>query len=195
VAGTLPPRPRPSRFGTRPRLPRPSALLVVVVAAATGLTAFQLTEDAVAARDRLGRMEPVVVLRADVPAGAALGPADATIESRPASMVPAGALSSVPTDAVLRADAYAGEVLVHDRLGALAPGERGVAVPVPPGLGLRAGDRVDVRATLDATAPVARGARVLSVADDTAVVAVAEREALAVSAALAVATVTLVLVP
>jgi len=188
-------------------------LAVAAVAVVTALTVSQLVGKARAEAARYGRLRPVITATRDVPVGQALATADVEVRRLPAALVPDGALAS-PTDANGRTVVVAlfgGEPVLRRHL---APwGRRGVAALLPAGMGgvtvpagpaasrLSRGDVVDVLATFDPAAaqgheptfPVAAGATVLDVAQETVTVAVDPEEAKRVAFAVAKGSVTLVL--
>lgn len=127
------------------------------LAAALGVVTVAVVDDqyqrARAEADRYGRATTVAVAAADLPAGRVVSADDVRLERLPVAMVPAGALREPPVGRRLTTPVRAREVLVGLRLrggsSALAArvpdGFRAVAVPVAePGLGLRAGDLVDL---------------------------------------------------
>jgi len=159
---------------------------------------------------RYGPLEPVVVASRPVERGAALAPADVTVELVPGGFVPRGAFRAV--------DAVAGRTAVVPLVegspvlaGHLAPdGLSGVAALLP--VGTRAvtvpadgsstpkvdrGDVVDVLATLDGqpVLAIAVEAAVVDVGEDSVTVAVRPEEAKSVAYALANGSVTLALTP
>lgn len=101
-------------------------------AAAAALTLLALVL-ALAPRTGVG-VVPVVVLAADLPAGATLRAADLALRSWPAEIVPAGAVTATAAaeGRVLAGAAGAGEALTDARLSGAGPaaGPGGAAVPV-----------------------------------------------------------------
>ena len=138
---------------------------------------------------RYGPLEPVVVASRPVERGAALAPADVTVELVPGGFVPRGAFRAV--------DAVAGRTAVVPLVegspvlaGHLAPdGLSGVAALLP--VGTRA---VTVPADGSSTPKVDRG-DVVDVGEDSVTVAVRPEEAKSVAYALANGSVTLALTP
>lgn len=213
---------------SRPRIARPDGrfplaarfsrtrltywLVVLGLAAVTGVAVHLLIDQAAAARARFGETTTVLVARTALAPGDRL---DGRVERRrwPVALQPAGALTRAPARAVAIAPIGRGEVLVgarvsgHGRPGAAAllrPGDRAIAVPVAvAGLPLRVGDRVDVLAVFDAAAdaapldtgpgPVASDAVVVAVGAEAVTVAVDAGEAPALARALGAGTVVLAL--
>ncbi len=205
--------PRPPLRPARLRLPRRPALFwlaAVALAAATGLTVARFVASAQDGAARWGVLRPTLVSQVDLDAGAVLGPGDAEVERRPASLVPPGALEVQAEGQVLASPIHRGEPVLGARLApaglsptaaALPPGGVGIAVPIEPGLPLRSGDIVDVLATFDPdtvgdgepTFPVARSATVVGVMEGAVTLAVGVDEAPKVAFALTAGVVTLVL--
>lgn len=215
---------------SRPRIARPDGrfplaarfsrtrltywLVVLGLAAVTGVAVHLLIDQAAAARARFGETTTVLVARTALAPGDRL---DGRVERRrwPVALQPAGALTRAPARAVAIAPIGRGEVLVgarvsgHGRPGAAAllrPGDRAIAVPVAvAGLPLRVGDRVDVLAVFDAAVdadaapldtgpgPVASDAVVVAVGAEAVTVAVDAGEAPALARALGAGTVVLAL--
>ncbi len=215
---------------SRPRIARPDGrfplaarfsrtrltywLVVLGLAAVTGVSVHLLIDQAAAARARFGDTTTVLVARSALAPGDRL---DGRVEPRrwPVALQPAGALTRAPAQAVATAPIGRGEVLVgarvsgHGRPGAAAllrPGDRAIAVPVAvAGLPLRVGDRVDVLAVFDAavdvaasvadteSGPVATDAIVVAVGAEAVTVAVDAGEAPALARALGAGTVVLAL--
>jgi Flp pilus assembly protein CpaB len=218
---------------SRPRIARPDGrfplaarfsrtrltywLVVLGLAAVTGVAVHLLIDQAAAARARFGDTTTVLVARTALAPGDRL---DGRVERRywPVALRPAGALTRAPARAVATAPIGRGEVLVgarvsgHGRPGAAAllrPGDRAIAVPVAvAGLPLRVGDRVDVLAVFDAAVdadatappladtepgPVASDAVVVAVGAEAVTVAVDAGEAPALARALGAGTVVLAL--
>jgi Flp pilus assembly protein CpaB len=203
-------RPAPARY---PILRLPPLRLVVAVALALlcGALVLRATGRAEAAVDRYGSHATTWVVRADLEPGAVIGSGDVRAESRPASFVPAGAVTDDPTGRRAAATLGTGEVVVEHRLSggdrrgaaALVPaGWRAVAVPaLEAALPVEVGQRVDVLAALDPSGTGATGSVVaedgvvVHVADDdTVTVAVTPSQATRVVAALASGLVALALV-
>jgi Flp pilus assembly protein CpaB len=192
--------PRPMRGRRRRRLrfrhPIPFWIAAVALTALTTATVGRVTDAAATERDRWGERVPVVVAATDHGPGDAL---HATVELRPAALVPDGALAEVPDDTTVTAFVAAGEVVLDARVAPgglspiaarLPPGTRGVAVP--PGMAplpLTVGDRVDV---LGATT-LTRDAVVVDVAEAAVTIAVDADDAAGVAYEAAAGTVTLVL--
>jgi hypothetical protein len=146
--------PRPTRSRRRLRLrfrhPIPFWIAAVSLTALTATMVGRVADAAATERDRWGERVPVAIATGDLEPGERLR---ATVELRPAAVVPDGALTSVP-DAVVAAFIGAGEMVLAARVAPaglspiaalLPPGTRGVAVP--PGIAplpLAVGDRVDV---------------------------------------------------
>lgn len=219
---------------SRPRIARPDGrfplaarfsrtrltywLVVLGLAAVTGVAVHLLIDQAAAARARFGDTTTVLVARTALAPGDRL---DGRVERRrwPVALQPAGALTRAPARAEAIAPIGRGEVLVgarvsgHGRPGAAAllrPGDRAIAVPVAvAGLPLRVGDRVDVLAVFDAAVdagadadaapldtgpgPVATDAVVVAVGAEAVTVAVDAGEAPALARALGAGTVVLAL--
>ena len=217
-AGTLPGRASLARRPRRRvrtllrRQPVAFWLAVLATAAATWWATSATTARLADGADAYGSLVEVVVASRDVHAGAALGPDDVTLAVVPGGLVPDGALTVLPEDAVTRERLVAGEAVVSSRLApqglrglaaALEPGERAVAIPLD---GHRAsievGHRIDLLATTDpsltgpsgATRTVARAARVVEVDDSGITVAIPADEASALATALASAVVTVAIV-
>lgn len=216
------PFPRRVPLGRRPR-PRPGLLLrrrpqlwwllVMSVALTAGWLAAAVVAQAERTRTGWGDTKAVVIVDQARQAGDALRPGDVAVVDRPRAVVPADALEVLPPGAVLRADVFAGEVLVAGRLAPsgltgvaamLPPGTRAVAIPTEAGLvpPLAPGDRVDVLVALPAEAAgdgppgfaVATGALVVAVDDAGVTVAVPRDTAPRVAVALGQGAVTLALV-
>lgn len=149
-----------------------------------------------------GPPRPVLVLVADLPAGAAVQPADVERVSWPADLVPTDALTELPPDARVRAPTIADSALTDRHLaaglaGLLAPGEAAVPVPLDGLPEVVAGDVVDVvTATPDGTGHrAATAARVLAVDTTSLWLAVGADRVDAVAAAAASGRVTLAVRP
>lgn len=126
--------------------------VVAALAGAAGLFVMRTADGVDAARESWGRPHRVVVAARDIEPGAAL---DGVVELRqlPSPMIPATALTELPTAAVARQRIAAGEVIVtHDVSSAAAPqslipdGWLAVAIAEPVATGARTGDRVTVTA-------------------------------------------------
>jgi Flp pilus assembly protein CpaB len=171
--------------------------LTLALAAGTFAVLQRATTDATDARRRWGETRSTLVATRPIAVGDVIGPANAVVRQLPVALLPAGALDTLPDPAdpaasvVAAAPLAAGEIVTHARLGRggrsptaalLGDGHRGVAVAVPGGLPLQAGDGVDV---VGAAGVVARRARVVRVSDGTAVLDVAEADAPAVARAAA----------
>jgi Flp pilus assembly protein CpaB len=164
------------------RWPR-AAKVTAVLALICGVTAFMLVQAYVrrveAARPALGPPVPVVVAIRDLQRGATLAADDVEVRSLPAGFAPPGAVgdSAAAHGRILLSAMAAGEPLTRTRLATARAGP--VAALVPPGLrafvvaadippeAVRAGDRVDVLATIGGDRPhtetVAAGLEVLSI--------------------------------
>src|SRR4051795_4476168 len=155
----------------------------VALAGVTGLAVFRMVETAETAAAQYGSLVRVPVVARRVAVGTVVGADDVTWRRMPRAFLPAGPAAR-PVGRVAVAPLVVGEVVVEDRL---APsGLRGAAALVPPGMralsvrpdpvgpSLRAGDRVDVLATVDSApaALVARAAVVVEVDHDRVTVAV-----------------------
>jgi Flp pilus assembly protein CpaB len=175
-------------------------LVAILVAAVVSST----LHDARRERARWGATETVLVARSDLPAGEALEPDAFELRQLPSTAVAADALRELPTDRHLAAGIGRGEQLTDHRLAGAGTGstaarlhvdEAAVVVPLgePPAT-IEVGDTVDVVApdtattgSLDAVAvgatTVARRARVLSVGDRGATLAVRRSQSAAAAAA------------
>jgi len=202
------------RFPRLSRSPLAYWLVVAVLALLTGMVASRVVGNAGALAARYGPLQPVVVAVRALEPGSVVDAGDVAVRQVPGSLVPEDAVTSAGevTGRTVVAPAFPGVPLVAGQLapdgrrglGALLPpGSRAVAVPNGrPGLALMRGDTVDVLATFDAadpadgsppTFPVARGALVVDVGDESAAVAVTPEEAARVAFALASGVVTLAL--
>jgi Flp pilus assembly protein CpaB len=202
------------RFPRLSRSPLAYWLVVVVLALLTGMVAARSVGNAGALAARYGPLRPVVVAVRALEPGSVVGTGDVIVRQVPGSLVPEGAVTSTGDAAgrTVVAPAFPGVPLVAGQLapdgrrglGALLPpGSRALAVPNGrPGLALIRGDSVDVLATFDPTGasdgapptfPVALGALVVDVGDESASVAVTPDEAARVAFALATGVVTLAL--
>lgn len=205
--------PRPRLGLLLRRRPQLWWLLVISVALTAGWLAAGVVARAERTRAGWGATQAVVVIDHARRAGEALGPGDVALVERPRAVVPADALEALPPGAVLRADVFAGEVLVAGRLApsgltgvaAMLPaGTRAVAIPTEAGLvpPLAPGDRVDVLVALPAEAAgdgppgfaVATSALVVAVDEAGVTVAVPRDTAPRVAVALGQGAVTLALV-
>ncbi|MEA2702185.1 MAG: pilus assembly protein CpaB [Actinomycetota bacterium] len=191
--------------------------MVGALALFTGLVAARAVRTADSLTARYGPLRPVLFATHRLDPGAEVGAADVVVRQVPGSMAPADALASTES-AVGRTvvvAVLAGLPVMGGHLG--ASGLRGVAALLPPGsravavpnggapLPLVPGDTVDVLATFDPsgdpagaagaepTFPVARGALVVDVGDDSATVAVGPQEAARVAFAVTTGVVTLAL--
>ncbi len=210
----------PSRLLRRTRALRsPLAYwaMVGVLALFTGLVVARSVRTAGSLATHYGPLRPVVVAAHRLDPGVEVAPGDVAVRQVPGSLAPAGSLASAD-EAVGRTvvvPVFAGATVMEGHLAAsglkgvaalLPPGTRAVAVPnggAP--LPLVAGDHVDVLATFDPsgdpsgsagadpTFPVARGALVVDVGDDSATVAVGPQEAARVAFAVTTGVVTLAL--
>ena len=202
------------RFPRISRSPLAYWLVVVVLALLTGMVAARLAGNAGALASRYGPLQPVVVAIRALEPGSIVGDGDVTSRQVPGSLVPDDSVSSTSQayGRTVLTPVFPGQPLVAGQLapdgrrglGALLPpGSRAVAVPNGrPGLALVRGDSVDVLATFDPsggaegsppTFPVAIGAVVVDVGDESAAVAVTPDEAARVAFALASGVVTLAL--
>ena len=186
-------------------------LAVIVLAAATGLTVTRLMAQAEAASARYGTLRSAVVAVRPAEIGAVLAPADVSVRQVPAAFLPEGSVSAVddvvgrtvvvpvvPGQPVLRR--FLAPEGLQGVAALLPPGTRGVAVPTgPPGTPLQRGDVVDVLATFDPsvagtgspTFPVAAGALVIDVGEESATVAVTPEQSTRVAFALTQGVITL----
>jgi hypothetical protein len=126
--------------------------IVAVLAGAAGLFVMRAADAVDAARESWGEPRHVLVARNDVEPGGALD-GYAELRQLPAPMIPADAVSELPTAAVARQRIAAGEVIVtHDVSPAVAPQALipdswlAVAVAEPVPTGARTGDKVTVTA-------------------------------------------------
>lgn len=203
-------RPAPARFPVL-RFPPLRVVVALVLAVACGLVVLRTTGRAEAAVDRYGRHATAWIVRSTLEPGDIVGAGDVTSEPRPASFVPADAVTDDPTGRRAADVLGPGEVVVEHRLAggdrrgaaALVPeGWRAVAVPaLEATLPVEVGQRVDVLAAFDPSGTGATGTSVaedgvvIHVADDgTVTVAVTPSQAARVVAALASGLVALALV-
>lgn len=88
-----------------------------------------------AATVELGARTDVVVMERSIAAGERITADDVRVVAWPVSLVPRGAIPSLPTEAVARDELILGEVLISDRLfpseNGLGPGQRLVTIPQP----------------------------------------------------------------
>jgi|RhiMethySRZTD1v2_1073278.scaffolds.fasta_scaffold675722_1 Flp pilus assembly protein CpaB len=165
--------------------------VTIAVAAGTATVVQRATADAAETRHRWGDTRPTLVTLRAVGTGETLGPSNAEVRDVPLAVRPDGALDGLPAEPnrAVAVPLVAGEVVTAARLGRggrsevaglLPEGTRGIAVAVPDGLPLQPGDTVDV---IGPTGVVARGATVVRVGEQTAVVAVSAAEAVDVAAA------------
>jgi Flp pilus assembly protein CpaB len=206
-------RPRVVRRSRLTRSPLAYWAMVGVLALLTGLVVARSVRTTGSLAARYGPLRPVVVATHRLDPGAAVAAGDIGVRLVPGSMAPAGALRQT-RDALGRTvvvPVFAGLPVMEGHLA--ASGLRGVAALLPPGaravavpnggapLPLVPGDNVDVLATFDPsgsteadpTFPVARGALVVDVAEDSVTVAVAPQEAARVAFAVTTGVVTLAL--
>jgi Flp pilus assembly protein CpaB len=189
-------------------------LVVVALAAASGLVAARVAGAAAEVRAEWGETASVVVVVGRVGAGETIGPGDVELRRLPKAVVPDDALTEPPEGRVAIVDLFPGEVLLRGRIAPdgldgpaalLPPGARAVAVPTGPGTPpLAVGDRVDVLAGLDPfavepttaipTGPVVTDAVVVAVAEGAVTIAVPAGDAPRVAAALVQGAVSLALV-
>lgn len=203
-------RPAPARFPVL-RLPPPRLVVALVLALACGLVVLRATGRAEATADRYGRHVTSWVVTSELEPGDVIDRGDVAEERRPASFVPADAVTEDPVGRRATEVLAAGEVVVEHRLAggdrrgaaALVPdGWRAVAVPaLEAALPVEVGQRVDVLAALDPSgtgavgATVAEDGVVVHVADDdTVTVAVTPSQATRIVSALASGLVALALV-
>ncbi len=186
----LPRLPRSSRRAADARVRRPSAAPValpamldhlserwwrlsprlrMVVLVALGVVVLALVGRG-ATTSPWGPPRQVLVLQADLPAGAPVGPDDVELAEWPTGLVPADALADLPDDARVRGPAAADAVLTGRHLvsglaGLLQAGEAAVSVPLDGLPAVAADDVVDVvTATPDGAGHrAATAARVLAV--------------------------------
>jgi Flp pilus assembly protein CpaB len=189
-------------------------LVVAVLALITAMVAARVVGDAGTLAARYGPLRPVVVAARALDPGSVVSAGDVAVRRVPGSLVPDGAVPSTDQarGRTVVAPVFPGVPLVVGQLapdgrrglGALLPpGSRAVAVPNGrPALALIRGDSVDVLATFDPagsaegappTFPVAVGALVVDIGEDSAAVAVSPEEAARVAFALVSGVVTLAL--
>jgi Flp pilus assembly protein CpaB len=180
--------------------------LTGALALVTGVVVSSAVAGAREARAGYGTARVVVVATHDLPAGTVIGPDDVDTEARPIAVVPAGALTEPPIDAVASATILEGEVVVERRVaghGMIHAGSIGIAVPVDPALlTLSVGDRVEVLATFDPdaiegnpTIVVAPLAVVVGVSDAAVTLSMPQADGERVAFALSTAAVTIALLP
>ena len=212
-----PNRRRPRPLGLRARLRRRPALwwlLTLVLAAVTGQVVSTTVDRAEERSARYGDARPVLVVTAEVAAGAVLSSADTELRSMPAALVPEASVGAEALGSRVRSPLFPGEVVHRDRLAgagtsavaALLPaGTRGVAVAHgEEALPLEPGDVVDVLATVGAVAPeeagtaptvtVTSGAVVVATGEAAVTIAVPLDDTARVAYAAAIGVVTLALV-
>jgi Flp pilus assembly protein CpaB len=160
-------------------------LLTLVLAGVTGQVVSSAVGRAEQGSARFGAARPVLVVTAELAAGAVLTDADAELRSLPVALVPDASVGAEALGSRVRSPLFPGEVVRRERLAPagmsavaalLPPGTRGVAVArgedVPP---LEVGDVVDVLATVGAVAPEeASGAPTVTVTSGAVVVATGE---------------------
>ncbi len=181
---------------------------MAVLALVTGTVVAGLVQRAAEARDRYGRVRPVLVATARLEPGDRLDAGRTEVRRLPADLVPSGALTSLPADRTVTAVVAEGEAVLGERVGragrpgpqALMPeGSRALAVPVPVrGLPVHPGDHVDLLAAApDGGHPgvVARDGVVIAVDDDSTTVAVGAGDAPDVAEALGGGSVVIALRP
>jgi pilus assembly protein CpaB len=186
---------------------------VAALALVTAMAISQLLGRARSEAARYGSPRAVLVATRDVGMGAEVAGRDVTVRRLPAALVPPGALTDGDKVAGRTAvmPLFEGQAILRRQLapwgrrGAAAllpPGTRGIAVPAGPAAArLATGDTVDVLATFDPAAaganeptfPVASGATVVDVADESITVAVDPDEAKRIAFAIARGAVTVVL--
>ena len=218
----MPRPPRPTR--RRTRLPslrtrlrrRPVAwwLLTLALAGVTGQVVSSAVSRAEQGGARYGDARPVLVVTAELAAGAVLTDADAELRSLPAALVPDASVGAEALGSRVRSALFPGEVVHRDRLApagmsavaaVLPPGTRGVAVARgEDALPLEPGDVVDVLATVGAVAPeeagtaptvtVTSGAVVVATGEAAVTIAVPLDDTARVAYAAAIGVVTLALV-
>lgn len=178
----------------------PPRLRAVVVAVAMVTTLALVGRGATTSA--WGAPRQVLVLVADLPAGAAVGPADVERVAWPDDLVPPDAVTELPADARVRAPTTADSVLTARHLasglaGLLSDGEAAVPVPLDGLPDVAAGDVVDVvTATPDGTGHrAASAARVVAVDATSLWLAVDADRVDAVAAAAASGRVTLAVRP
>jgi pilus assembly protein CpaB len=170
-------------------------LLLAAVLSSVLALAAQL-EASAGARQRWGETRLTAVARRDLASGERIDGSAVELRRIPTATVPDGALAELPLGSVVRYPIAAGEAVLSKRIApegligvaARVPeGQRAVAVPVTPAgrPPLQLGDLVDVLAVVatpdmpDATpaAPLATGALVVDVGDESVSVAVGWAEA------------------
>ncbi len=192
-------------------------LVVAVLAVLTGMVAARVMAHAGALASQYGPLRPVVTATRALEPGSVV--ADGDLEQRrvPSSIRPDGAIDTVAAarGRTVLSPLFPGVPVVDEQLAPggrrgltalLPPGSRAVAVPNGrPGLALVRGDTVDVLATFDPsdasgsaggiapTFPVATGAIVVDIGDESAAVAVTTDEAARVAFAMASGVVTIAL--
>lgn len=183
-------------------------LAVLLLSLFTAAVTFQLVHRAATAQRRFGPVRTTLVASGPLRAGQRLTTRNTRRESRPIAQLPAGALSDIPIGAAVAGPVARGEVLTRTRLGQhhreQLDGSAAIAVPLgDTPLALRAGQHVDVYATYDpslvpaatnATGRVAVRAVVVRAARRSATLIVDDAEVAGLVAAVARATLTVVLV-
>jgi Flp pilus assembly protein CpaB len=187
------PGPRLRRLAARRRVRR---LLLLAALLSSALALMAQLQAAADARRRGGETRLAAVARRDLAIGEQIDAGAVELRQVPAAAVPEGALVHLPLGSVVRYPIAAGEAVLSKRIApeglsgvaALVPeGEVAVAVPVTPAgrPPLQLGDQVDVLAVVatpeqpDATpaAPLATGALVVDVGDESVSIAVPRSEA------------------
>jgi pilus assembly protein CpaB len=180
-------------------------LVVILLAAATGLSVARLVGAAEAERARFGTLRPVAVALRGRAVGHVLTGNDVAVREMPAAFVPAGAAASegAVVGRTVVVALFAGEAVLESHVAAagagglgahLAAGRRAMAVPVGAAApALRAGDAVDVLVTFEGekTFAAAEAAIVLDVGAEAITLALSTDETSRVADAVARAAVTL----
>jgi Flp pilus assembly protein CpaB len=166
-------------------------LAVAVLAAVTGVSVARVVTDATEARARLGAFRTVAVATAALEAGHVVTRSDLVLRTMPGAFVPRGAIGSAvavtgrtvvvpvfPGEAVL--DVHLAPAGVSGVAALLPPGR--VAIAIPAGAAtpaVRAGDRLDVLASVEGreTVAVAKAATAVDVGAEAVTVAVTPDEA------------------
>jgi Flp pilus assembly protein CpaB len=180
--------------------------LTGALALVTGMVVSGAVAGAREALAGYGTARAVVVATHDIPAGTTIDRDDIEIDARPIAVMPAGALTEPPIDAVASATILEGEVVVERRVaghGMIPAGSIGIAVPIDPAtLTLAVGDRVEVLATFDPdaiegnpTIVVAPLAVVVDVREAAATLSMPQADGERVAFALSTAAVTVALLP
>jgi len=186
-------------------------IAALALAVTTGLAVSHLVGSAAAEAARYGSLRRAVVALHALAPGDVVEARDVETRAVPVAFLPRDALTAPPTGRTVVVPVFPGQALVQDQVAphglrgvaALLPrGARAVALPVgkgsrPP---VHRGDVVDVLATFDPdtvpagddpTFPVASGALVVDVAEESVTVAVRPEDAARVAFAVASGTVTL----